>query len=181
LQDSVSPRTEVISIRLPVDIISKLRRESTVRGMGLNSLAKELLTNHANWEEYTRNVPLLPVPPALLGMMLDHFSNDEVTELAHSSGKVGSKQLTMVLSDKFEIDSFLGMFEAWLRGSGMDVSITAGEKYTCLVTHNVGMKWSLFLAGLVESLLKEAHVRRPARFEVKAGSLSFTIGNRHHF
>ncbi len=171
----------VVTMRLPSEVAHKLRREATARGVRFNDLAKEVMVNHAKWGPYEDVLRDLPAPPALLGEMLNRFSDVQISALARKSGDLVGKQIMESLPSGFDIELFLTLFKAWLEKSDMTVTYSSGSGYTGNVAHKMSKKWSLYLAHMLESILRETPYRRTLRFEVSEGGLVFTIPQRHRF
>ncbi len=179
--DGIERKTAVVSVRLPQSIVSKLQKEASSRGIGLGDLTRELLSNHVVWGMYAARVPILPIPPTLLVRMLDHFTETEITQIARESGKVVLSQLGDVVGGGQGLETLLRLLKAWLENSHMTVTYTAGDQFSCLVVHNMGRKWSLYLGNLVESALREGPIRRSFKYTAKEKSLSFAVTLRHQF
>ncbi len=170
-----------MSVRLSVDLASKLRQEAASRHVGFNALVRELMTSHANWRDFANKVRPLPVPADLLVAILGRISDKEIADVACDSGKNIFRQLGPAFKDGFDVDYFLELMEAWLGGSGMEVHRLAGPARGCTVSHDLGRKWSIYLAGLAESIFDQADLRPRVRFSIRDDSLTLTIPERHHY
>jgi hypothetical protein len=170
-----------VSVRLPQSTVSRLQEEAGSKGITFSDLAKEVLTNHATWGAYSSRVPTLPVPPALIVQMLDRLPEAEIASLGRESGKLVISQLGDTIAGQAGLETLLMLLKAWLENSRMTVTYTSGDRFSCIVLHGMGRKWSIYLANLVASVLKDASVRRRFQFEANEKSLGFTIILPHQF
>jgi hypothetical protein len=85
-----------------------------------------------------------------------------------------------MLRRKYNIHSALDFIETWIRASGYSYTHNIenldypNKLHVFIIQHDMGMKWSLFLAEIYRNLFEELGVRN-AQFDITASTLAFDI------
>jgi hypothetical protein len=85
-----------------------------------------------------------------------------------------------MLRRKYNIHSALDFIETWIRASGYSYTHNIenldypNKLHVFIIQHDMGMKWSLYLAELYRNLFEELGVRN-AQFDITASTLAFDV------
>ena len=93
---------------------------------------------------------------------MDPLSEKQIDDLARQVVKdlVGAAMLIIV--KKRNTDSVVELLERWLRVSGFNYHVEAeGDHRMYVIQHNMGRKWSYYLARLLEEFAYALEMVRP--------------------
>src|SRR5919202_3802781 len=126
-------------------------------GIPISNLAKQILTNYARWDKFVSKAGMIPVAKGVISEAFDKLSEDDVVRLGTSVGKNALKDIILFMKGKVDLDSLFSWLELWLKRNA-----TAGFSYdvqnglhTCIMKHNLGLKWSLYHKVVLELILRE--------------------------
>src|SRR5919202_1625720 len=126
-------------------------------GIPISNLAKQILTNYARWDKFVSKAGMIPVAKGVISEAFDKLSEDDVVRLGTSVGKNALKDIILFMKGKVDLNSLFSWLELWLKRNS-----TAGFSYvfenglrTCIMKHNLGLKWSLYHKVVLELMLKE--------------------------
>ena len=146
--------------------ISELAEE---RGLSFNLIANQILTKYCEYERVAEKLGFIDIAPLSLKNLLSLISTEESEALGSMSGLSGrnAKQLVSMMMGGSDLKSFLAalnLMEKHMRAFTSDILIKEDE-CQIIMSHNLGIKWSHFLKGMVSSTLKETYQVNPT-FEV---------------
>jgi hypothetical protein len=100
---------------------------------------------------------MIPVAKGVIAEAFDRLGEDDVVRLATSVGKNALREIIVFMKGKVDLDTLFSWLELWLKRNS-----TAGFSYevenglhTCIMKHNLGLKWSLYHKVVLELMLKE--------------------------
>jgi hypothetical protein len=146
-----------LTTRLDHDTLRELEDEANRTGIALSNLAKQILTNYARWDKFVSKAGMIPVAKGVISEAFDKLSEDDVVRLGTSVGKNALKDIILFMKGKVDLNSLFSWLELWLKRNS-----TAGFSYvsenglhTCIMKHDLGLKWSLYHKVVLELILKE--------------------------
>ena len=148
--------TTSITTRLDHDTLRELEDEANRTGIAL-SLIKQILTNYARWDKFVSKAGMIPVAKGVISEAFDKLSEDDVVRLARSVGKNALKDIILFMKGKVDLDSLFSWLDLWLKRNstaGFSYAVEDGV-HTCIMKHNLGVKWSLYHKAVLELMLKE--------------------------
>jgi predicted DNA-binding ribbon-helix-helix protein len=183
-------RTESITFRLESEILGKLRQEAKRKDVSVNTLVSQISKQHTNWHSTSAQAGFISVRKPLIIKLLEGQNDEQIKLLAKYVAFSSNKDFLLMLRRKYNIHSALDMIETWVSASGYSYSHNTDDLdyskrlHTFIVQHNMGMKWSLYLAELYKNLFEEFEVRN-AQFDMTDSTLAFEIvvpieGPEHH-
>ena len=155
--------TTSLTTRLDADTLRELEDEADRTGITLSNLAKQILTNYARWDKFVSKAGMIPVAKGVISEAFDKLSEDEIVRLATSVGKNALKDIIIFMKGKVDLESLFSWLELWLKRNsttGFSYVIENGL-HTCIMKHNLGIKWSLYHKVVLELLLKEIFENSP--------------------
>ena len=156
--------------------ISELAEE---RGLSFNLIANQILTKYCEYERVAEKLGFIDIAPLSLKNLLSLISTEESEALGSMSGLSGrnAKQLVSMMMGGSDLKSFLAalnLMEKHMRAFTSDILIKEDE-CQIIMSHNLGIKWSHFLKGMVSSTLKETYEVNPT-FEVTETFMTANFG-----
>ena len=149
--------TTSLTTRLDVDTVRELEDEANRTGIALGNLAKQILTNYARWDKFVSKAGMIPVAKGVIAEAFDRLGEDDVVRLATSVGKNALRDIIVFMKGKVDLDSVFSWMELWLKRNstaGFSHVIEDGL-HTCIMKHNLGLKWSIYHKVVLELMLKE--------------------------
>jgi hypothetical protein len=149
--------TTSLTTRLDVDTLRELEDEANRTGIALGNLAKQILTNYARWDKFVSKAGMIPVAKGVIAEAFDRLGEDDVVRLATSVGKNALRDIIVFMKGKVDLDSLFSWMELWLKRNstaGFSHVIEDGL-HTCIMKHNLGLKWSIYHKVVLELMLKE--------------------------
>jgi hypothetical protein len=147
---------ENITFRLDKDILDRISLEAEQKGVSMNSVTQNIISDYYDWSAYAPKAGMIPLHKTVLGMMVDRLPDKDIIEIAELFGKVKAKNMVLILRNDYNARAFLDVFESWLKSSS--VSFTKrinhdAEAYT--VTHELGTKWSTYLSHMLQVIFND--------------------------
>jgi hypothetical protein len=161
--------TVVRAIRIDSSLDKTISETAEEKGLSFNLLANQLLTKYCEYGRVAEKLGFIELPPLTLKNLLNLISNEESEMLGSSSGFSGqnAKQLVSMITGKSDLDGFFGtlkIMERNTRAFTLDISTRENERQI-IMSHNLGIKWSYFLKGMISSTLRGNYHLNPT-FEV---------------
>ena len=160
LTKSVSiPKTtsNCITFRIPVEKMSRLRRESEAIGVSLNTSINQIISEHLNWHRMAAPAKLFYLPKPFLIRIIEELNDEELGELARKTAKSDLVDISLFLRGGFTVASLSNITETWLRISQMSHRIQIdGDKCTIIIEHDMGHKYSYLIKEISRYILEVA-------------------------
>lgn len=160
------------SVSVSTDVLENLRSSASKENMSVNRFINKTLENFAVWNSH--NSEFIPIRRILLEKFLERFTHEEIGVLAESIGRTGNKDTVLRITNQFDLTNMLKAFETWLMMTGFPYSHDIhGSVHRFLVLHDLGDKWSLYLAKLMSTSLNQIGII--PKFEYTGRIFSITI------
>lgn len=174
-----SSKNESITFRIFSESITRLRKEANEEDISMNTLVNQILKNHISWHSVASKAGFISVERRFVKVMIDKLSEEEVTRLAMEIATTSNRDLLMILRNEISLDSAIDFIESWLRICGFAYRREADTngKYSFVIQHDMGRKWSLYLGELYKHLFEDCKASRYS-YDARESLLSFTIEAR---
>lgn len=173
-------KTESITFRLDSAIVSKLRQEAERKDISLNTLISQIAKQHTSWHSNAAKAGFISVRKSLVMRLLNDKGEEEIKSIAKFIAHGTNKDFLLFLRNRYNIYAALEVIENWIRISNYpythDITDEPGSRilHTFVVQHDMGFKWSLYLAELYRNLFEELG-RKDSRFEMTDNTLAFEL------
>jgi hypothetical protein len=147
---------ENITFRLDKDMLDRISLEAEQKGVSMNSVAQNIISDYYDWSAYAPKAGMIPIHKTVLGMMVDKLPEKDIIEIADFFGKVKVKNMILILRNDYNARAFLDVFESWLKSSSVSFMKHINhdaEVYT--VTHELGIKWSTYLSHMLQVIFND--------------------------
>jgi hypothetical protein len=160
------------SISLSKEVLDRLRIVAKRESMSVNNLINRTLENYSNWNLH--NTEFIPIRKALLSKLLEKFTHEEMDSIATSMAHTNNKDTVLRFTNHFDVLNILKTCDEWLRLTGFPYSYEAeGSIHRFIVLHDLGSKWSLYMAKLLASTMNQFGIIPTYEYTDKI--LSFTV------
>lgn len=160
------------SISLSKEVLENIRATSKREGTSVNSLINQILERYSDWNLH--NTEFIPIRRALLSKLFDKFTHEEIDLIAASMVTTRNKDTVLRFTRQFDAANTLKTFDGWLRLTGFPYSYEIeNEVHRFIVLHDLGSKWSLYMAKIVSGTLNQFGV--VPKYEYTDKILSITV------
>jgi hypothetical protein len=168
-------KSESITFRLDSIILNKLRHEAQQKEVSVNTLVSQIIKQHADWHSNAAKAGFIPERKVFLMKLLDRLPEQDITSLAEYVAKSSNKDLVLLLKSKYNIESALEFIESWIRISAYTYRHEVnGTIHLYIIQHDMGRKWSIYLAELYRHLFEELETKK-VDFDITDNTLSFVV------
>lgn len=166
---------ESITFRLKPDVIKSLRKESGNKGITLNTLITQILSHYLDWDRSAEKAGFIPIPRYLMTLLLSHLSDEKAAEAGSSVAKNQTEDTLLLMRGVVSSQELITHMKLWLREAGMPNTMTySGSTLTWVIQHDMGAKWSIFLAKNIEEMLYRLSQKKLG-YEYTDNTVVFTI------
>jgi hypothetical protein len=149
-----SKGSEIVSLRLSVDLVERLRGEATKNRINLNAQAAMILQDHLELNSPAFAVGLFPFPKKIVSSMIKDLDEKQIEELSKQMTQVHFIDLSHMTPGAGNMESFIKTLEIWARQSGFPIrDMSDGDTRTIIIKHDMGEKWSHFLSFSIREYL----------------------------
>lgn len=167
---------ESITFRVYSDAMDRLRKEAGEKDISVNTLVNQLLRGHVEWHSIAAKAGFISVRKGFVKTMIDKFSDQEVKMLAEHIARTSNRDMLMIFRNKISIDCAVDFVESWLRASGFAYrhESKAIGTHSFVIQHDMGRKWSLYLAELYRHLFEQCKATRFV-YDARDSTMSFVL------
>lgn len=174
-QETGKPRSESITFRIEKSLLEKLHQESEQKQTSLNTLASQVFKQHVDWHANAAKAGLISFPKALLIRIMDKLTDEEIAQTAKYIVDTQVKDIILLLRREYDLPAFLDVVESWIRASGLPCRRQVNDGvYTCVIQHDMSIKWSLYLKELFQLVFEELASKK-AEFDVTGNTFVFKV------
>jgi hypothetical protein len=174
-ENSEQQSKENITFRFSKQILDKLRFEAEHQNVSLNTIAQRVVSEYYDWHINAAKAGMIPIHKSLLALLLDKISDDETKKVGEFFADSKIKEILLVLRSDYSVSSFLDMFESWLTVSSMLYGKEMkNNRYSYVIQHDLGMKWSLFLSTMIQHVFGNMGIEK-ANFELTENTIMFDV------
>jgi hypothetical protein len=144
-------KTEVVTFRLPKNLVNQLRKEADNQRINTSAVMNQIVSSYFDYHKMMAGRGMVVVPKKALVMMLNSVPEKQMLDLAKS------------IQDEFvnfaylkeggpSTDSMLQTFMAWLHDSGIQTrEVQEDSERVIVVNHEMGRKMATLLSELFTS------------------------------
>lgn len=122
----------------------------------------QIVKSHVEWHSSAATAGFIPVRRELIRRLMDPLDEKQIDDLAHYVVKDLVGAALLIIVKNHSTNSVVELLERWLRVTGFNYHIeTDGDCRTYVIQHNMGRKWSYYLARLFEEVSYELEMVRP--------------------
>ncbi|MFQ5970316.1 MAG: hypothetical protein ACE5J2_07480 [Nitrososphaerales archaeon] len=172
-------RTYPMTFRLPETMVSDLKSEADHEKVSLNTLVNQVFDKHVAWDRYSSKLGLIPMTRAFIKETIEYLPDQKIKEIANNAGKEALKELVLIASGIFTLNSFVSVFNEWLRASLMThrYEHDASGHHHYFIHHDLGDKWSLYLSELLRAISRDLGSYSPS-IRVFEGGIAFSLRSK---
>jgi hypothetical protein len=153
---STRDRTVTLSLRMSEAAYKALQEDANRQNISLNTIANQILIAYSEYDRYLKKHGMLKLTRSAFAAVLDAATDEAILEAGKAAGTGVFPSLILSATGELTTPAIL----EWLKRLGTysnlaDYSeISHGGKISVTMSHDFGLKGSLFLAGYFESLFR---------------------------
>jgi hypothetical protein len=152
-------KTEVVSFRLPAELVAQLRKEAQEKRITASALLSQILHSHFELYSPASAVGMFLFPKATVCSMLKRLDNKTIRELSNQTTSSDLVSLAVMAHTALNTESIIDTVLVWSRHSGFQIIDTIDEgTRTIILKHDMGMRWSLFMRESLKHYLSHFNV-----------------------
>jgi hypothetical protein len=166
--------SESLSLRLNRAILNAIRKEAREKDISVNTLLNQITKQHVQWHSHAATAGFVAVRKQLIMKLINRLDEAEISNIAKEIS-TQSKDFVLLLRNEYQLESVLDVIQTWIRISGYKYkSEMRGATQLHIVQHDMGKKWSFYLAELFRYMFEELKVRK-VDFDTTENTLSFLL------
>jgi len=170
-------KTYPITFRIPEKLLEDLRREAEGAEVSLNTLVKQVFDRYMAWERHSSKIGLIPMTRPFLKEVVQYLPEQKIRQIARNASKDALKELVLIARGNFSFQSFISVFNEWLKASWMTYRYEYDNMvHHYVIHHGLGTKWSLYLAELLTAICMETMKIKP-EIEIRRDSITFAVSS----
>jgi predicted HicB family RNase H-like nuclease len=172
-------KSESATFRIDSKALKSLRHEAGQKDISTNTLVNQIIKDHLNWHSNAAKAGFIAVRRPLISKLINNLSEQEIISLAEYVAKAANKDVILLMENEYTIKSVLDFLEYWVKISGYayrhEETNNGQNKHSYVIQHDMGKKWSIYLASLYQFLFDELEVNIQIEFYKTENTLAFMI------
>jgi hypothetical protein len=157
----MAPSTNRITLRLPNNVLTELKKEAEKKDLPLNALVTKILNKNVSFDMYLEAIQGIIMSHTMLLKIIDQVDERAMKEIAREDPQV-MKDMLAVLGLRYDLDHIindylvmLGKYCGWYKFSH---EITHNH-YRLVFETGYGSKWIKFIAEYVKNIFESLKIR----------------------
>ena len=145
------PETVLRTIRIPRDMDALLQDDANAKNLPVNTLISSVLRKYAEWDRLAESYGFICIHEDTLVRLLSAVDDAKIIEIATELGERSGKEAPLFWFRDASLEAFLrflALRTKHTRNSRWDLQTQANE-CTVLYSHDLGVKWSVFVRHFV--------------------------------
>lgn len=167
-------KTESQSFRVDERVLKILREEATRDNVSLSSLVNQILTKHVDYERFAKRMNALSLARKTFASILNAAPEEDIVEIAEVEGKSSPVAFITSMNGHMNTDNVVGFVKDLSEHANLfEYSVISHSPPTFTLVHELGLKWSLFIAHYLTEAFKSAGTN--VRFTTSDRAVTFTL------
>jgi hypothetical protein len=168
-------KTVAKSFRINEDALEGLREEARSQTLSLNTLVNQLLVNHAQFGRYLMRMHVLMLTRQTLSELINPLTEESIIKTGQNAGKtapaalITAKDGKITVSHVVELMRYMSSYSNWFEYTEK----SEGEHWNITLMHEMGRKWSLFVAHYFTAAFAAAGLQ--AKYDIADRFVTFAI------
>jgi hypothetical protein len=153
-----SRKTRLRTFRLEEELDALLQKDAKTKGISVNSLLSIILTKYAEWDRYVEKFNVITMKKESFKKLVSAIDDDKLTDVSQELGNKVPSQFIFFWFKKSTLENYLKYISLICKHGGFaQYEIEQeGKEYTITLIHELGEKWSNFLANWMGAGMKSS-------------------------
>ena len=144
------------TFRIDPIILKKLQAESNQHVISLNTLVNQILQGYTMWEKQASKSGWILMHKKVVRSFMKELDDKTITRLAAPIARDVMKDTLLSMHNKVDLEGWISIAKERSIRSGFDFQeIHNNGKIKLIITHNMGLKWSLFHEIYYKQMLRD--------------------------
>jgi hypothetical protein len=156
------------------DLDDILHQDAATKKIGVNTLLSSILTKYAEWDRFEEKYGFMHLTRELFKIVLQTVDEEKLMRISKEFyGGGGPKEFLTFRSKRINIETALEHISAACKYAGLaqcDIALQ-GKEYILTIHHELGQKWSEYLAFIWGQGLMKTTLGLPVEYEVTKNSI----------
>jgi hypothetical protein len=175
----VGSKSESVTFRIDSKALKNLRLEAAQKDISTNTLVNQIIKDHLNWHSNAAKAGFVAVRRPFVTRVINNLSEQDILSLAQYVAKAANKDAILLMKREYTLKSALDFLEYWIKISGYpyrhEETSNGQTRHSYVIQHDMGKKWSIYLASLYQCLFDELGANKKIEFDKTENTLAFTI------
>jgi hypothetical protein len=149
-------KTRLRTFRVEEELDSLLQKDAKSKGLSVNSLLSIILRKYAEWDRYIEKFSVITMKKESFKTMISAIGDAKITDISQELGDKVPSQFILFWFKKNTLENYLKYISLLCKhgGFGQFEIEQEGREFTITLIHELGEKWSNFLANWINSGMK---------------------------
>jgi hypothetical protein len=167
-------KTQSQSFRVDERILGLLREEAKRDNVTLSSLVNQVLTKYVDYSRFANRMNALSLARKTFASILDVASEEDIVRVAETEGRSSPVAFITSMNGHMNAENVVGFMKDLSEHANLfEYSEISHSPPTFTLVHELGVKWSLFLAHYLTEAFKTADVE--VKFTTSDRAVTFTL------
>ena len=150
-------RTVLRTIRIEKELDDVIQQDAKRNRLSFNSHISRIITKYSEWDRFSERWGVISLRREAFKSILEAIESDKLAGVAKDIGRHVPKEFIVFWFKKINLDTylqFLSLVCQYEKFAECEIA-NDGNDYTIILNHDIGQKWSEFLAVWLEEGLKD--------------------------
>lgn len=167
-------KSESQSFRLDQRILHALREEAKRENLSLSGLVNQILAKYVDYDRFADRMNALSLARKTFLSILNTVPEEEIIHAAEIEGKSSPVAYITSMNGYMSVDNVIGFVKDLSAHANLfEYSVRSESPPTFTLVHEMGIKWSLFIAHYLAEAFKSAGAQ--VKFTTTDRAVTFTL------
>jgi hypothetical protein len=150
-------RSVLRTIRIEKELDDVIQQDAKRNRLSFNSHISRIITKYSEWDRFSERWGVISLRREAFKSILEAIESDKLVGVAKDIGHHVPKEFIVFWFKKINLDTYLQYLSLvcqYAKFAECEID-NDGKDYTIVLSHDIGQKWSEFLAVWLEEGLKE--------------------------
>ena len=145
-----------MSLRIPEYVAEDFDAVAQKHNINSNILLGQIVMHYIGYDGKAGSAGFVAFQKSMLVKLMDGCTEEKIISLAQEVSKDVMTDAMAILKKEYTVESYLDVIQSWARVSNIPFRhVVKGALNTCVVQHNMGKNWSLYLGHLYKNVIEE--------------------------
>jgi len=167
-------KTESQSFRVDGRVLDSLKDEAKRDNVTLSSLVNQVLTQYVDYGRFANRMNALSLARKTFASILNAAPEDDLVRIAEIEGRSSPIAFITSMNGHMNVENVVGFVKDLSEHANLfEYSVISHSPPTFTLVHELGVKWSLFLAHYLAEAFKSAGAQ--VKFSTSDRAVTFTL------
>ncbi|QLH08747.1 hypothetical protein [Candidatus Nitrosotenuis sp. DW1] len=147
--------TKSITFRLPKRILEQIELEAGQNNVSENVLVKQILTNYVDWFRLSKGTGMIPISKESFQKLTQNLDGTSIYDIVENIHLM-IKNFGLIRYGRYDLKTAIGSLSMYVQMSNFQlVHLKEENSHRFLITHSLGISWSLVLEQLINTTFGE--------------------------